>query len=200
VAHSAFQVDRAVLHVGYVAAAKQPQTAKIQEREMITSSSVRGSARRSLVAISVLGGAFLAGAFPAAAGDCPANQVVADGRGQKMGATEPKAVTDNVLTRINLVNEPVMLKDHALRLRRLVVKPGGVVPWHTHTDRPAIIYIISGKIVEYRSTCKTPILHKAGESTSEVKGTSHWWKNTGKQTVVLLSADLFHDKDDPHTM
>src|SRR5262249_51381524 len=87
------------------------------------------------------------------------------------------------------------LKDHALRLRRLVVKPGGVVPWHTHTDRPAIIYIISGKIVEYRSTCKTPILHKAGESTAEVKGTSHWWKNTGKQTVVLLSADLFHDQD-----
>jgi quercetin dioxygenase-like cupin family protein len=167
---------------------------------MITSSSVRGSARRSLVAISVLGGAFLAEAFPAAAGDCPASQVVADGQGQKMGATEPKAVSDNVLTRINLVNEPVMLKDHALRLRRLVVKPGGVVPWHTHTDRPAIIYIISGKIVEYRSTCKTPILHKAGESTAEVKGTSHWWKNTGKQTVVLLSADLFHDKDDPHTM
>ena len=79
--------------------------------------------------------------------------------GQKMGATKPKAVTDNVLTRIDLVNEPVMLKDHALRLRRLVVKPGGIVPWHTHTDRPAIIYIISGRITEYRSTCKTPIVH-----------------------------------------
>ena len=93
-----------------------------------------------------------------------------------------------------------MLKDHALRLRRLVVKPGGIVPWHSHTDRPAIIYIISGKITEYRSTCAEPIVHRAGESTAEVKGTSHWWKNTGKKTVVLLSADLFHDKDDPHAM
>ena len=45
-----------------------------------------------------------------------------------------------------------------------------------------------------------PIVHQAGKSTAEVKGTSHWWKNTGKKTVVLLSADLFHDKDDPHTM
>ena len=117
-----------------------------------------------------------------------------------MGATKPKAVTDNVLTRIDLVNEPVMLKDHALRLRRLVVQPGGIVPWHTHTDRPAIIYIISGTITEYRSTCKTPIVHKAGQSTAEVKRTSHWWKNTGKKTVVLLSADLFHDKDDRHMM
>jgi quercetin dioxygenase-like cupin family protein len=81
-----------------------------------------------------------------------------------------------------------------------VVKPGGIVPWHSHTDRPAIIYIISGKITEYRSTCAEPIVHRAGESTAEVKGTSHWWKNTGKETVVLLSADLFHDKDDPHAM
>jgi quercetin dioxygenase-like cupin family protein len=167
---------------------------------MITTSSLRGSARRNLAAISVLASALLAGAFPAAAGECPANQVVADGGGLKMGASKPRAVTDDVLSRINLVNEPVMLKDHALRLRRLVVKPGGVVPWHTHTDRPAIIYIITGKILEYRSTCKTPIMHKAGQSTAEVKGTSHWWKNTGKQTVVLLSADLFHDNDDPHTM
>ena|SRR5262245_20071002 len=161
---------------------------------------VRGRARRGLLTLSVLSGALFAAAFGAVAGECPANQVVADGQGQKMGATKPKAVTDNVLTRINLRNEPVMLKDHALRLRRLVVKPGGIVPWHTHTDRPAIIYIISGKIVEYRSTCKTPIIHEAGESTAEVKGTSHWWKNTGKMTVVLLSADLFHDEDDPHSM
>jgi len=58
----------------------------------------------------------------------------------------------------------------------------------------------AGTIVEYRSTCKTPIVHRAGEATTEVKGTSHWWKNTGRRTVVLLSADLFHDKDDPHTM
>jgi quercetin dioxygenase-like cupin family protein len=156
--------------------------------------------RRCLTAVGIVGTVMCTGAVAASAGECPAKQVVADGQGQKMGATKPKDVTDNVLTRIDLVNEPVMLKDHALRLRRLVVKPGGIVPWHTHTDRPAIIYIITGKITEYRSTCKMPIVHKAGESTAEVKGTSHWWKNTGKKTVVLLSADLFHDKDDPHTM
>jgi quercetin dioxygenase-like cupin family protein len=167
---------------------------------MTITNSARRPIRRCLIAVGVVGSAIFTGAMAASAGDCPANRVVADGQGQKMGATKPKDVTDNVLTRIDLVNEPVMLKDHALRLRRLVVKPGGIVPWHTHTDRPAIIYIISGTITEYRSTCKTPIVHKAGQSTAEVKGTSHWWKNTGKKTVVLLSADLFHDKDDPHMM
>ena len=167
---------------------------------MTIPSSARRPIRRCLTAVGILGSVILAGPMAAAAGECPADQVVADGQGQKTGATKPKDVTDNVLTRIDLVNEPVMLKDHALRLRRLVVQPGGIVPWHTHTDRPAIIYIISGTITEYRSTCRTPIVHKAGQSTAEVKGTSHWWKNTGKKTVVLLSADLFHDKDDPHSM
>jgi quercetin dioxygenase-like cupin family protein len=147
-----------------------------------------------------VGSIVFAGTITASAGECPANQVAADGQGQKMGATKPKDVTDIVQQRIDLVNEPVMLKDHALRLRRLVIKPGGIVPWHTHTDRPAIIYIISGTIIEYRSTCKTPIVHRAGESVTEVQGRSHWWKNTGKRTVVLLSADLFHDKDDAHMM
>jgi len=161
---------------------------------------IPSSARRCLTAVGIVGSVIFIGAITASAGECPAYQVVADGQGQNMGATKPKAVTDNVLKRIDLVNEPVMLRDHALRLRRLIVKPGGIVPWHTHTDRPAIIYIITGRITEYRSTCKTAIVHQAGESTVEVKGTSHWWKNTGKKTVTLLSADVFHDKDDAHVM
>jgi len=167
---------------------------------MIFASSAGRPFRRCLTAVGVAAGVVFTGAIAASAGECPANQVVADGLGQEVGATKPNDVTDVVLKRIDLLNEPVTLKDHALRLRRLVIKPGGIVPWHSHTDRPAIIYIITGTIVEYRSTCKTPIVHRAGESTAEVKGTSHWWKNTGRTTVVLLSADLFHDKDDPHTM
>ena len=167
---------------------------------MIIPTSACRSARRCLTDAGILGSILCFGTIAATAGECPANKVVADGEGQKMGATKPKDVTDTVLKRIDLINEPVILKDHAVRLRRLVIEPGGIVPWHSHTDRPAIIYIVTGQIIEYRSTCKTPIVHKAGESTPEVKGTSHWWKNTGKKTVILLSADLFHDKDDPHMM
>jgi quercetin dioxygenase-like cupin family protein len=136
----------------------------------------------------------------ASAGTCPANKVVADGQGQKMNLAKARGVSDTVLARIDLKNEPVMLEEHALRLRRLVIQPGGIVPWHSHTDRPAIITIISGTVTEYRSTCTVPIVHRAGESTAEVKGTSHWWKNTGRHTVILLSADLYHDKDDAHMM
>ena len=160
----------------------------------------RRSIRRSLATAGALAAALSIAPVAASAGTCSAKNVVADGQGQRMNAAKARGVTDTVLNRINLKDEPVMLKEHALRLRRLVILPGGIVPWHSHTDRPAIIYIIKGTVTEYRSTCAVPIVHRAGESTGEVKGTSHWWKNTGARTAVLLSADLFHDEGDAHVM
>ena len=73
------------------------------------------------------------------------------------------------------------------------------MPWHSHGDRPAIIYIIDGEINEYASNCAVPIVHKAGDVVAETSEVSHWWKNTGNKTVVLLSADLIKDPND-HTM
>jgi quercetin dioxygenase-like cupin family protein len=35
----------------------------------------------------------------------------------------------------------------------------------------------------------TPITHKAGDVVAEIE-ISHWWKNLGDKTVVLLSTDL----------
>jgi quercetin dioxygenase-like cupin family protein len=99
-------------------------------------------------------------------------------------------VADDVLASINLAQEPANVPGRLLRLRKLTVAQGGVVPWHEHANRPAIIYIISGEITEYASTCAVPIVHRAGETTAETHATSHWWKNTGNETVVLLSADL----------
>ena len=80
-----------------------------------------------------------------------------------------------------------------------MVQPGGVVPWHSHGDRPAIIYIVSGEITEFASNCAVPIVHKVGDAAPETKATSHWWQNTGKTPAALLSADLPMDEKD-HTM
>jgi quercetin dioxygenase-like cupin family protein len=89
-----------------------------------------------------------------------------------------------------------------MRIRRLVVQPGGIVPWHSHADRPALIYIVSGSIQEYASNCSVGIEHKAGEVSIEKLGVEHWWKNTGKVPAVLLSSDIFHEmkKEDEHMM
>jgi hypothetical protein len=43
---------------------------------------------------------------------CPAGKIVADGQGQKPGATKPVGITDTVLTAIDLAKEKVALTDH----------------------------------------------------------------------------------------
>ena len=154
--------------------------------------------RRGLCAATLLTGAVLAA--PANAGECPADKVSSGFR--MSGETKPRGVTDTVLASIDLSKEKVNLQDRQLRTRKLVIQPGGVVPWHSHEDRPALIYIVSGTIQEYASNCSVPVEHKAGEVSVEKSGVQHWWKNTGKVPAVLLSSDVFHDqpKADAHMM
>jgi quercetin dioxygenase-like cupin family protein len=108
-----------------------------------------------------------------------------------MGPTMPKDVTDVVRSVTDLSKEPAGIKGRQFRLRQLDMKPGAIVPWHSHDNRPAMIYIVSGEVVEYASNCAVPIVHKAGDVASERNGTSHWWQNTGSTTAVLISVDLF---------
>lgn len=145
-------------------------------------------------AAGAFGLALIAFGTGAQAGECPADKRGADVT--KPVSTPAKDVTDTVIASTNLADEMVGLKDHLFRLRKLVVKPGGVVPWHSHGDRPAMIYVVEGEITEYASTCAVPILHKAGDVARETHTTAHWWKNTGSKTVTLLSADILHDKQD----
>ncbi|MDR6950661.1 quercetin dioxygenase-like cupin family protein [Ancylobacter sp. 3268] len=145
-----------------------------------------------LAALALLGAALLPGT--ANAGQCPAGKQIADAT--KPVAYAAKGVTDNVLASIDLAKEPAAIQDRTLRLRKLVIQPNGIVPWHSHGDRPAIIYIVQGEVTEYASNCATPIVHKSGESTAETQATSHWWKNTGRGTAILLSADVLHDEGD----
>jgi quercetin dioxygenase-like cupin family protein len=135
--------------------------------------------------------AALASVSTAQTGSCPADKIRSDGSGEKMNSTPAKDATDAVLASVDLAKEPAAIKDRLMRLRRLEIKSGGVAPWHEHANHPAIIYIVSGEIVEYASTCAVPIVHRAGEVATETQATSHWWKNLGQATVVLLSADLF---------
>jgi quercetin dioxygenase-like cupin family protein len=102
----------------------------------------------------------------------------------------PSGVTDTVIASIDLAGLGGGFDGNKMRMRKLVVQPGGIVPWHSHSGRPANIYIISGSITEYRSSCSVPIEHKAGDVTAEFGPFSHWWKNNTKRPAVLISADV----------
>ena len=157
---------------------------------------------RHLAIAGAIAGALSIAATAANAGECPADKRVADGQGQKPGPTAPKDVTDVVRATTDLAKEPLALNGRHFRLRQLDLKPGGIVPWHSHGNRPAMIYIVSGEVVEYASSCAVPIVHKTGDIAPEKNGTSHWWQNTGNTTAVLISVDLFpvENKKDEHVM
>lgn len=147
--------------------------------------------RRTRAAALVAGALTLTTA--AFAGECPADKRVADGQGQKDAGHAAKGVTDVVRSSIDLSKEAPMLKDRIFRLRQLDVAPGGIVPFHSHNDRPAQIYIVKGTIVEYATTCAVPITHNAGDIAPEKRGVSHWWQNNSSEPVVLISVDILLD-------
>ena len=133
-------------------------------------------------------------ATSALAGSCPPDKMKADAREPVKFAAV--GVTDTTLGAIDLAKEPAKIKDRELRFRKLTIEPSGIVPWHSHGDRPALIFVAEGEIIEYASNCAAPIVHKAGEIRPETSGTSHWWKNLGDKTVILYVGDLLHDKAD----
>jgi quercetin dioxygenase-like cupin family protein len=143
---------------------------------------------RLIAALGLLTGVASSAVAPAFAGECPADQVEANA--MQPGATAPEGVTDEVLAAIDLGSKGGDWAGHMLRMRKLVVRPGGVVPWHEHSKRPANILIAEGSITEYRSSCKVPIEHNAGEVAIEFGDLAHWWKNNGSVPAVLYSADI----------
>jgi quercetin dioxygenase-like cupin family protein len=149
--------------------------------------------KQSVLALAVAVAGSMVVASAAAAGQCPADKVKPDVRAK----VDDKAVgvSDVTLGSIDLGKEPAHIEGRELRFRKLTIAPGGIVPWHSHDDRPALIFVERGEIVEYASNCEVPITHKAGDIRPEMFGTSHWWKNLGKETVILYVGDV---RKDPH--
>ena len=136
-------------------------------------------------------------AIAAQAGECPADKRMPNAR--QPVDFKPVGITDTTLGSIDLGKEMAKLKGRELRFRRMTIAPGGIVPWHSHDDRPALIFVEKGEIIEYASNCAAPIHHKAGELRAETQGTSHWWKNLSDQEVVLYIGDVRRDPND-HNM
>ena len=142
---------------------------------------------KTSVAAGIIALAAIGGATPAMAGQCS----TAGANPLANAPTMPKDVTDTVIGAVDLGSE-INVDGRQLRTRRLVVQPGGIVPIHSHKDRPALIVTVSGSITEHRSDCSQPIEHHAGDISREAEGISHYWINHGNEPAVLLSSDVFH--------
>src|SRR5262245_21288098 len=106
---------------------------------------------RSLIRAGLIAGATAMIASAATAGECPDDKVKA--KSTQPVTTPETGVADTVLASIDLANESIGAKGRTMRARRLTIAPGGVVSWHSHDDRPALIYVLDGEAVEYRNNC-----------------------------------------------
>src|SRR6516164_4363485 len=85
-----------------------------------------------------LAGALVFSAQPVFAGECPGDKMKPNAR--QMVDYKPIGVTDVTLGAIDLEKQPAHIKDRELRFRKLTIEPGGIVPWHSHDERPALIF------------------------------------------------------------
>lgn len=140
--------------------------------------------RRTFFAAAVLA----LGAVPAFAGACPPDKVLKTPR--EIENAPDIGVDRPILHEVDLTGWRNMGHFY-LRMRRLTVAVDGVVPTHEHHDRPSIVLIQTGEIIEHSAFCAVPILHKAGDSTPEFgPGHKHWWENKSGAPVVLISTDV----------
>lgn len=107
------------------------------------------------------------------------------------GPTETLGIVSiEKLASIALGDEFKGLEGHQLRVRELVIEPGGIVAVHEHERRPGVAYIIEGEMVEHRNDRSTPLVHKAGSVAVERTGVSHWWQNQSDKPARALVIDI----------
>lgn len=94
----------------------------------------------------------LAMSATARAGDCPPDQRRPAGSGQPITAAAQGVRTRS--STIALADEPVKIGGRQLRARRLDIAPGGIVPWHSHADRPALLFVSQGGLPNTRAPAR----------------------------------------------
>jgi quercetin dioxygenase-like cupin family protein len=107
--------------------------------------------------------------------------------------TENKGMKADVLSAYALGKQG--LDDYAqrqIRMRRITVEPGGVVGFHSHSQRPALTYVLSGALTEHRKGGPDRT-YNPGEVLTESTDVDHWAENKTGEPVVLISVDLFKE-------
>ena len=59
---------------------------------------------------------------------------------------------------------------------------------HSHKDRPEVVYILSGKIIDHRGDVAKE--YGPDESFTAGKDTTHWMENKGTVPAVLLVSTI----------
>jgi quercetin dioxygenase-like cupin family protein len=102
--------------------------------------------------------------------------------------TERKGVTGKALTAIDLGPEISGMEGRALRMRMTTVAPGGTIGLHDHKDRPSIVYVLQGTLIEYKDGGTKEL--NQGDVISQGKDHSHALENRGASPAIFIEAEV----------
>lgn len=107
------------------------------------------------------------------------------------GPTETSGVeSSEVMALIPLAEDFPQMSGYSLRSRRITVADGGVIGVHQHKSRPGILYMLEGKMTEYRSDADGAIARVQGDVSKEVNMLVHWWKNDSGKSATVFVVDI----------
>jgi quercetin dioxygenase-like cupin family protein len=115
---------------------------------------------------------------------CPNGRTLEGANDEAFGPQHGVVATDIAQTPV--ASDPT----RAVRMRRLVIEPGGVIAWHTHEAVQGMALVVSGQATEIRNTCMDPIVYQAGDVAIEDAATAHGWRNDGDVPTVVLVTHL----------
>ena len=89
----------------------------------------------------------------------------------------PRGPSSKPLTTVDLASEIDSVEGRVLRMQMTTYEPGASNTEHSHKDRPEVVYILSGKIIDHRGSVAKE--YGPGESFTAGKDTTHWMENKG---------------------
>jgi|HubBroStandDraft_6_1064221.scaffolds.fasta_scaffold1285592_2 quercetin dioxygenase-like cupin family protein len=99
-------------------------------------------------------------------------------------APEPKGPVAKPLLNLDLAPEIDSVQGRVLRMQLTTYEPGAGNKPHSHKDRPEVVYILSGKVIEHRGDVAKE--YGPGDTFTADKNTTHWMENKGTVPAVML--------------
>ena len=103
-------------------------------------------------------------------------------------AQTPRGQSTTPLVSVDLASEIDSVQGRILRMQMTTYDPGASGMAHSHKDRPEVVYVLSGKIIDHRGDVAKE--YGAGESFTAGKDTMHWMENKGGLPAVLIVSTI----------
>src|SRR5437868_13303980 len=99
-------------------------------------------------------------------------------------AQTPRGPNSKPLVTVDLASEIDSVQGRILRMQQTTYEPGASNTAHSHKDRPEVVYVLSGKVIEHRGDVAKE--YGPGDTFSADKNTTHWMENKGTVPAVML--------------